>query len=246
MKQQIKTLNILITIVLCIVALLSLTNVTYSYFTANAQITNEKNGQVNDKFDNLDVKFAYKKDNQNIEVATTNSIVLYSAGGPIQREVAFEFALTQGGKAIYSLSIINTDGCDCYVRFWIDAYVVKNGVADKTENYGKYFFLDDSAIDPETEEKVFTREGGSLGNNSWCYFFTGALPSNLSDGRLIGNTLRLDDVSATDEVPVDLLGEELQITISLEAVQAANDAYLYVFGKTDDTMGYYTGWGETE
>ena len=60
--------------------------------------------------------------------------------------------------------------------------------------------------------------------------------------RAIGVSLVLKDVSATDQVPVDLLGKTLKISLSLEAVQKANGAYLSVFGGDEDTKGYLKSW----
>ena len=54
-------------------------------------------------------------------------------------------------------------------------------------------------------------------------------------------TLTLTDLEG-DPVPVEILGETIQITISFEAVQKANQAYLSAFGGADDDKGYLKSW----
>ena len=229
MKQRTISYKLLLTLVLLIIAVLCVTNVTYSYFTS----TSNTNGQVS--FSDLNVRFVYReKEDSSLMPSDSSTIQLYSASGPIQREVPFQFALTSGGTAIEYLRIQNMLGsCECYVRFWIDAYVVKNGVVNTSVNYGKYFFL--------ANETHYTRTNSSV-ENSWCYFFTESMTASATSSRTLGNTLVLKDISATDTVPVTLLGETLKISISLEAVQKANQAYLSVFGDADDTRGYLTSW----
>ena len=39
-----------------------------------------------------------------------------------------------------------------------------------------------------------------------------------------------------------MLGAKLKVTISFDAVQAANEAYKSVFGAPTDLKGYYTNW----
>lgn len=245
MKQKIKISNILISIVLLLAAFVCLTNATYSYFSA----TDNKSGNV--KFDTLNVAFGYIEPNGSsiVTPSGTTQINLFSASGPIQREVEFDLSLSNGGAVIDDLGIQNLEGCSAYVRFWIDAYIVKNNVVQTNENYGKYFFLDDS-ITTGSGDPAFTREDSSV-QGSWCYYLTNKLSSGSSGWSSIGTKMILKDVPANGsipkaEVPVELLGQQLKITITLQAVQADNDAYLSVFGKTGDTKGYYTGWGESD
>ena len=234
MKQKTKSSNILTTFILLILAVLCVTNVTYSYFTAQSKVEDSIN------FGDLNVRFVYQETSTSSpQSAEPSSIDLFSAEGAIQQNVPFELSLEKEGSPIYKLGINNQSGsCDAYVRFWIDAFVVDEGSTDTT-NYGKYFFIDDEDL---LKEGVITRGQSSVQNSS-CYFFTKVLRH--SSNRWIGTKLILQDVSETDIVPVDLLGHEIQITISLQAVQAANGAYLSVFGADDDTKGYYTGWGNT-
>ncbi len=241
MKQKSRFSSTFISLVLLVLAILCVTDLTYSYFSA----TTSKEGNI--KFDTLNVGFVWvDSDGVTTEQIGNTSLKLYSASGPIQRETEFELSIVEGGKPIQAIGIQNFEGCDCLVRFWIDAYIVKDGVAQTDENYGKYFFLDDS-VNTGSGLPVLTREDSSV-SGSWCYFLTQTLTSfGAYDG--IGNTLTLKNIPASggraeSEVPVELLGQSLLITISLEAVQYANNAYLSVFGKAGDTKGYYTGWSE--
>ena len=237
MKQVNKKSSVFITLVLLILAVVCLYNVTYSYFTATSTISGDTT------FGNLNVQFGcYDEDGNIIDVYSDSTLYLYSASGTIERGQPFQISLTSGGDAIQNLYVQNyTSNTMCYVRFWIDAYVVEsstpNGdgttayVVDKTTNYGKYFLF-------TPNESVFTRTGSSV-SGSTCYFFKSAL--GLYAGN-IGNELTLTDLSETDTVPATLTGEQLQISISFEAVQRANNAYLSAFGEIGDTKGYLTSW----
>jgi len=44
------------------------------------------------------------------------------------------------------------------------------------------------------------------------------------------------------EVPLELLGSSLKLSMTLEAVQAEHGAVSKVFGKAGDTRGYYSSW----
>lgn len=235
MKQHIKYSNIFITLVLLVLAVLCISNVTYSYFTT----TSSKDGTA--AFGDLNVRFLYKEKDMSAKPAESGTIVLYSASGPIQTGVEFNLSTSASGPVLESLSIQNQTGsCNCFVRFWIDAYIVRNSYVDKTINYGKYFFLEEGKNSLNTGPRQ-TRTGGSV-EGSWCYFFTEILKPSGTSSRTIGNKMVMNDVSAQDTVPLELLGQELQITISFEAVQVANSAYLKVFGSASDAKGYYTGW----
>jgi len=235
MKQKTKSSSIIITLILLMLAVLCVTNVTYSYFTAQAKVEDET------AFGDLNVRFVYQSTYGGSSIESpTGTIELFSSTGAIQQNVPFQFSLTQEGDPIYNLGIHNQSGsCDAYVRFWIDAFIVEDGEIKDNTNYGKYFFIADEQL---LEEGVITRSGSSVQDSS-CYFFPKVLEPSISSPRSIGTTLELRDVSATDTVPVAMLGVEMQITISFQAVQAANRAFESVFGAEGDTKGYYTGWG---
>lgn len=230
--------RVLTTLILLILAVICVINTTYSYFTSTAST----NGNI--VFSDLNVRFAYQIGQETLPTDKT-TITLYPSTGTIQREIPFQLATTEGGSAIDKL-IIHKYGatCACYVRFWIDAYVLKETIVgnetiyeiDESVNYGKYFFL-------ATNENVYTKTGGSV-SGSWCYFVKSILRDNSSVSLDLGNTLVLKDISTNevDKVPVSLLGERLKITLTLESVQATNKAYLSVFGAQGDPHGYYSSW----
>lgn len=243
MKQERKKISVAITLILLILAFVCLYNVTYSYFTSTSNVGGTTT------LGSLDVGFLYYQDANTNKVENATTLTLYSADGPISRGVPFRVSLTSGGAALTNLAIQNnTPSTDCYVRFWIDAYVVESSTTngdgsksytlDKTTNYGKYFLLN------ETNESYFTRSGSSV-SGSTCYFIKLALGSSASSSRFpcqIGNQLTLTDLSQTDTVPAKLTGEQVHISISFQAVQKANKAYLSAFGEIGDTKGYYTSW----
>ena len=242
MKQSKKHLHTFATFVLLVFALLCITRVTYSYFTATAK----KSGSMS--FSTIDVSFMYYEDVNGFNSVTVakqangqaNSLKIVPSTGTIARGVPFEFNLASSGARIYNLSI-QSGGCDVYVRFWIDAYI-KTGNTLGTTNYGKYFLLEEGASKPYTKQN-------SSSLSSTCYYGKIRLGDDTENGiyptLTLGNTLTLsdlyDDMSGelSDAVPVELMGEQLEISISFEAVQAANKAYSSVF---NDTKGYYKSW----
>ncbi len=228
MKQAKKHFNLIVSMALLLLAVVYLTNFTYSYFTTS----HNAGGSV--AFSDLDVQFYYKQTAESDAVTKEeSSIELYSATGAIAIGSPFQLSLTAGGSAIDSLGFqTTTKSCESYIRFWIDAYVVNQDKSlDKTVNYGKYFLLN-------TNEAI-TNQNSSVANSS-CYFVVEAFyyTKRYVD---IGNTLTLTDLD-NDPVPVEILGETIQITISFEAVQKANKAYLSAFGDIDDTKGYLKSW----
>ena len=234
MKQQFKKSYIFITIVLLILAIMCVTNVTYSYFTA----TKSKDESIN--FGDLNVQFVYSRSGFELEETTTSSgkIELYSASGPIVFGELFDLgvAVKQGEsttiQTIDSIAVKNLDNSsDCYVRFWITAYIVESGVVNTSKDYGKYFFWEES-VNPLLQS--FVR---STSEDSCYYYFKESLVANSQNSIIIENSLKLQDVSEDDKAPVEILGEQLKITLNLQAVQKANGAYVTVFG--DDDSGCY-------
>ena len=229
MKQAKKHFNLFVSMALLLLAVVYLTNITYSYFTTS----HNAGGSI--AFSDLDVQFYYKQTAESDAVTKEeSSIELYSATGAIAIGSPFQLSLTAGGTAVNHIGIQATqNSCDAYVRFWIDAYVVNQDKSlDKTVNYGKYFLL------PEPESCPYTNSNSSV-SNSTCYFGLDSITNRR--GLDLGNTLTLTDLD-NDPVPVEILGETIQITISFEAVQKANQAYLSAFGDVDDTKGYLKSW----
>ena len=233
MKTKINGFKIIVSLVLLIIAVISFINVSYSYFSSSAS----KAGQMS--MGDLDVSFVYQAAGS-IPNTVSNSVTLVSATDTIDRGTACGLKIWNSQKNEFSqisyLQIINEeDSCDVYVRFWIEAYVLKSGVADTSKDYGKYFAL----TRPDTLPSVnnFTRAT----SEPYCYYIEKSLASD--EYISLGNELTLQDISTADPVPTKLLGEELQIRISFEAVQKANEAFKSVFKVTnEDKKGYYSGW----
>lgn len=225
MKQINKHSKLILSLIMLVVAVLCAVNVTYSYFTSVSQTNGEA------VLKDLDVKFIYQEVSGGSYLSKTNeaTIELFSASGPIERNVAFKLSFTSGGTAIHNLGIMRKDSTSAtsYVRFWIDAYISdKDGNLNTTTNYGKYFI-------PTARDQTNINTNSSS-SSSWCYY-TKLIYQTPVD---IGNELTLSDLPG-NPVPATLLGEKLKIYISFEAVQMANKAFLYEF---DDEKGYSLNW----
>ena len=234
MSKSRRKLNIVITIMLLLLAFASMVGTVSAYFSA---ITHKNGGM---SFSKIDVSFAYTDENGDVKSISSNGAVttltLFPVVDSIVRNEFFELAVEDSDTAIETISIVNNeDSCDVYVRFWIDAYIIdSSNNVDRTVNYGKYFLLADS--------NNFTKENGSVANSD-CYYVKNALNSASATGKKVdlGNQLMVADLDG-DEIPVDMLGAKLKVTISFDAVQAANEAYKSVFGAPTDLKGYYTNW----
>lgn len=233
MKSRTNSFKLIVSLVLLMMAVFSFINVSYSYFSSKTS----RKGQFT--MHDLDVSFLYQAVGS-IPNTVSTSVTLAAATDTIERGVAFNFKIWNSQKNEFSeinyLQIANEENStDCYVRFWIEAYVLKSGEADTTVDYGKYFALTRQATLPSVNN--FTRAT----SEPYCYYIEQSLASE--EYISLGKELTLQDVSATDPVPTKILGEELQIRISFEAVQKANQAFKSVFKITEtDKKGYYSGW----
>ena len=233
MKTKTINLKTIVSLVLLMIAVFGAVNISYSYFSSSTS----KSGQVS--MGDLNVAFIYQAETS-IPNTVTTSVTLSAATETIDRGVAFGLKIWNAQKnsflEISYLQISNgSTSTDCYVRFWIEAYVIKSGVADTSIDYGKYFALTRPSTLPSANN--FTRAT----SEPYCYY----VEKSLVGGEYIslGKELTLQDISASDPVPTKLLGEELQIRISFEAVQKANEAFKSVFKVTaTDKKGYYSGW----
>lgn len=248
MTKVSKTTRLLITLVLLALAFFCSFNVTYSYFTATANADGEL------AFADLDVRFITVLNNSVVQTGNYTqdnlyTINLYPVGGTISRGQAFKLSSTNfvagsTQEEIDEIRIKNMTSTKAYVRFWIDAYIVTNsqtGEVDTTTNYGKYFFFTETDL----TKNMFARGGGSADaqEGSWCYFAKIALnPYGQTYAEIpLGNELTMKDIDANNAIPNDVLGAQLKVTLSLQAVQASNGAFSSVFGGTDK-KGYYLSW----
>lgn len=235
MKKVLKHTKIVTSLLLLVLAFFGVVNVTFAYFSSSDSASGTHT------FDTLDVEFMYDN-GTTIQSVTTNTLELVSISGPIQRGVTFNLGVKpekDGDNPVAVEDIIirtKEKSCDCYIRFWIDAYIVNSDQTLGTVNYGKYFVL---------PENYAIANQGSSASGSWCYYAINIQGAESELG--IGNALTLQDLNVGEEnedlVPVNLLGEKLKITISFEAVQEANNAFSHVF---NDEKGYFTGYYDSE
>ncbi len=240
MKHKTLKMQVLITLLLLLITIVCVTNVTYSYFTSSSST----NGDLT--FKNLQVVFEYKIKNVSTSTNLTNSqkLSLEPVDGLIQRETAFGVKILGDTKELDLLRIYNPSETDCYVRFWIDAYIVNTetvnnveiDVVDKTKNYGKYFHFP-SVISSTSALSEIVRKDVTEEESSPAWYFK---KSSLNKDSFIdlGKTLILRDNSADDIVPLSILGEKIKITVSFEAVQTTNEAFKSVF----DDGNHHPGW----
>lgn len=231
MKKAEKTSRIFVTLILLVLAFLCAFDVTHSYFAASSKI----NGDLN--FPDLNACFVYwmKDDSSGLKRCETTSLKLVSNESSIMRNEPFTFKIKEteenGGKEIDNLGIqIRSGSCYSYIRFWIDAYITGG---DGT-NYGKYFLF--------ANDEGYSNTNSSS-NTSWCYYSTYAVGPSDGSALILGNQLTFSDLNVgtqdEDLIPADVLGEEIEITISFQAVQSKNEAFSQVF---NDEKGYYTEW----
>lgn len=250
MKGKTKFLKTFISLVLLMFAVFGAVNISYSFFTS----ANSTQGSIS--MGDMIVSFRFKAEGIPAEeLAKGSSITLISSDLFIERGVPFNLKLEDGGNYynMQELSIIKKSGsCDAYVRFWVEAYRMVGNSPDLSVDYGKYFFL----TRPPTVGKVnnFSRAT----TEPYCYYIEQALYDDEKDPSTsvlsLGNEMTLKDITKPDPsdpnkeivvnpVPIDLLGERIQIRLSFEAVQKANEAFKTVFAVTEtDQKGYYSKW----
>ena len=243
MKKVSKNAKLITTLALLVLAFFCSFNLTYAYFTASATLPGTLNfSDVDVRFvvlDTVDGKDTYLPTNQDSYTQDSlYTISLYPTEDTIPKGTPFTFSYSnvEGASPIKQLAIQNMDNStSVYVRFWIDAYI-KDGETLKTDiNYGKYITL------PINDEFYTRGEGAYAGSNAgelatWCYYLINPIIEGGDEDTVnLGNTLTIDE-----NIPDDVLGNQLQITISLQAVQEANDAYLSAF---NDARGYCLEWG---
>ena len=226
------TLCVILTLVfLCIF------NVVYSYFTATANL----NGNL--EFNSLLVNFTYLYDSDLTIVNNSNTLILYPTSTYVVRGQVFEVTPVNGGStAIDAVSVkLQTGSCNSYVRYWIDAYIVNDGVVDESTNYGRYFILGtktttngvDSVVVNSTYFDTVSYKG------LVTYYIKDVVTTSVSP--TIFNAIQLDV-----DAPSVLYGNDVQLSVSLEAVQAVNDAYVSAFNDSSNPnyRGSYNGWAQ--
>ncbi len=231
-------------IVICaIIALVFLCGIsaTYSYFTASKTISGEQN------LKDLDVYFIYQKvgdtsADRNKKVNSTSLRLIPDR--TISRGDSFNLKSDTGELINYIGFGASDKSCSYYVRFRVDAYIVTgstDGVeqVDTTVNYGQYFELYTTSEISKSAPKT----NGSVTNV--MYYTSNAVDPNtlywITPSLTIGGTLQdgIYTMKLLENAPVDLLNQDIQLTISFEAAQSEYGAYQAAF---NDGWGYLDSW----
>lgn len=205
--------NIAVSIIIMLILLCSF-NFTYSYFTAVANI----NGA--GSFGDLQVNYGYMATSGSSSVSYTENNTLQIAlddSAGIMRGNTYNVKQANG-DALYQLGFVSTSGsCDALVKLHLSVKIVQeNGTGNWVEvdntDYGQYFTLTNVA---------FTQNS----NKTDYYYNNVVIPGYNGFGA--GQT----KIKIEETLPVDVLNNNIQITITFTAVQAANRAYIAVFGE---------------
>lgn len=230
MKIRSKNLNILAIVLALGLLCLSVFHITFSYFTVMKSVTGTSN------FATMTFNCGYMTSDGKETWVSDDAILLYPVKSDGNSVVLDNSQLIRGqsfrlGGLNYSDEIdfadIQTDTldstCNVYVRFWIDAFVVENGVVNESENYGEYFIV---GLDYwEFEENTFLTRIGDT------YFYEEEVSPSVM---VYFNALKL-----SESAPTEMLNETLRLFVTFEAVQATNQAYKSVF---NDDRGYLSSW----
>lgn len=216
-SKQIKLLGLLVILIL---TFLFAFNVTYSYFTATANVAG------NIEFANLDVRFAYRSNNVDTLVDSDTLTVYPSAStGTIARGSTIYLATEDGDDIQYLAFNSSIDSTSSYIRYRINAYKVEDGTVDTSENFGQYFEFQGS-IDVTRRIQIVGGETNAI------YYIEEEVAGNVT--RVFASSIKL-----LETAPVSLLNSQINLTITFEAVQSENQAYLAIF---NDGWGYLESW----
>lgn len=220
MKKQSKQIKLLGLMVILILTFLFAFNVTFAYFTASADVAGEID------FANLDVRFAYRTNNVDTIVNSDTLTVYPSAStGSITRGSTIYLATEDGADIQYLAFHTSSDSTSSYIRYRINAYKVVNDTIDKSENFGQYFEFQGN-IDVTRQVHTVSGETNAI------YYIEEAVAGNVS--RVFASSIKL-----LETAPVTLLNSQINLTITFEAVQSQNQAYLALF---NDGWGYLESW----
>lgn len=233
MKQKSKRMNICFVLIALALLFLLCINVAYAYFSAQNTISsNSKMGVLN---------FGWATQNTTF-VGLTTEIVPNTTSGEVSRGESFGFKVKSNSEVINSSNklgfVILQGSVDAYIRIWVDAYEKNNDGTLADENFGQYFELlieEENIIYNGNKHQSGTNEKGELEENNIYYLKfeqPATYPSNIADYFIYG--LKLSETA-----PLKMLEKDFKITISFDAVQVANEAYLSVF---TDWRGYSDSW----
>ena len=216
-SKQIKLLGLLV--ILTLIFLFAF-NVTYAYFTASKRVTG------NIQFSNLDIRFAYRSNNVDT-IVNTDTLTIYpsESTGVISRGGTIYLATESGADIQYLAFSSTSDSTPSYIRYRINAYKVINETIDDSVNYGQYFEFQGG--------NFVTRRILTVGNETNAIYYI--------EEEVAGNVRRVfaSSIKLLETAPVALLNSQINLSITFEAVQSENQAYLSVF---NDGWGYLESW----
>lgn len=224
MKKTGKKFNYLAIFVLFIVAILAV-GITYSYFTFKQKVQSEITlGSIKVNYLLTDSTSTAKT------IDSTTEMQLYTLD-PISR--GSKFSLYENSTDTNPLSLIGfqkeSGTIDVYIRFWIDAYLINDGVEDRSVNYGEYFDLlfGDSVIDESSSGVV-----KSVSETGLVTYFI--------ENKVTGDVGCFTKMQLKSDAPFAMLNSSYRLYLSFDAVQASNQAYLSVFEGSN--RGYCSSW----
>ena len=263
MKKVSRTTKLLSWLVMLTFGFLCVFNITYSYFSTISKITG--NGNMND----IDVSFIYISNSSSIPVSKSSTLQLFLESENISRGEVSALnvsASTHSGLApVTDIGFrIGSNSCSVYLRFWVEAYKMKqingtNYYIDSKNNYvdenGNYVNADGEAIEIAEEnqgdvidygqyfELGYLNQGNynilnSVYKNTTTYKenqYVTYFYKNLFTASNV-TTYLFNSIKWLDTTPNDLLGSSMGVFVSFEAVQQQGNAYLSAF---DDYRGYY-------
>lgn len=220
MKKISKTTDIVTLALIIMLVFLCMANITYAYFSATKSVT----GQT--QFANFGVNFRYRNSSSQYITVAESELDLYPVDDVIAVGSAIDLRLEDGNTISLIGLELATGSADAYVRFWIDAFEYVDNVQQST-NYGKYFQFVDLNL---TYFSTSLRTIGSNQNN--IYYYKNSITS--------GSGINIaSQIMMSEDVPTEIFGKSIKISIGFDAVQSANQAYLSVF---DDEKGYLASW----
>lgn len=226
MNKSLKHTKITIMLIVLMLLFLCAINITYSYFSATGKVTGSGN------LHSLTLTCHYWDNNGNQIDTSSGQLQIYPVSGVLTRGTAFKLKQNASDTESNITNIGYTlTGTQAFVRFWIDAYIVKDGEVDESVNYGEYFLAGRLSSSSFTEMQVFNSSLYAKENNT--YFVVSARNAASYD---IFDSLKFDE-----SAPNEILGETIRIFVTFEAVQTANQAFKQVF---DDERGYISDWEE--
>lgn len=264
MKNTLKGSKLVTLLVLLTLAFLCVFNITYSYFTATANIK----GKIAFYDLNLNFRYYYTESSYK-DIPNSQSKVPLAVSSSLKRGSITKIKESATSDAdLHSMRIFSPeDSCDSFVRFWIDVYLVKvidsnmyyiDSLGNYVDDNGNYVDDDGNAKEVQTPGEVVNyanyfnlvedKGNGDYSLNNYItkqtktvndveyitYFCRQPLESNQS-------VFLFDSIYMSEDLPNELLGSQMCIYLSFDSVQKDNKAYESVF---NDNRGYLDDWGD--